>query len=70
MEQDESQSMTEIAECGHREAVENIEDGKCRTCRGVPMRRDYIPQKERLEADERIAHAENESRSHIINNDR
>jgi len=60
------------AECGHKERKGMIQDGKCRECRGRGSKRvdTYIPQKERLEGDERIAHAENASRSHVINNDR
>ena len=62
-----------IAECGHRDRKQQIKDGECRDCRGVEKRErlgSYIPQKERLEGAERLAHTEQENRSHIINNDR
>jgi len=61
------------ADCGHHEEKKHVEDGKCRNCRGVDKPEpigNYIPQRERLQNREALDHAENESRSHVINNDR
>jgi len=59
------------ADCGHHEQKSKVKDGKCRNCRGVdkpePMG-EYIPQKERLDNQEALNHAENKSRSRVINN--